>query len=122
MIAEVWGIAAWWGVWAPIFGSAFVGLLVHYLTKDRDATTRQSILDREADVRRRQFRRHILKCSYTLERTRHDRPDNVWTAYAAMAPDILAEAELVAGDYPAEFEALIKRAGEWRREDAEAAR
>lgn len=105
-----------------VFCSILTGLIVHYLTKDRDATARKSILDREADVRRRHFRRHVLKAAYTLERISHERPDDAWTAYCGMAPDILAEAELVAGDYPSEFDALVKCAAEWRRASAESAR
>src|SRR6266516_4906726 len=106
-------------VYIALFCTILTGFVMHYLTKDRDAGVRRVILDREAEVRRREFRRHILKCAYTLERTPHDRPDEVWRAYATMAPEILAEAELVAGDFPREFTALVRRAGEWRHADAE---
>lgn len=114
--------AAWWGLGAAILANLITGFIVHYLTKDRDAKTRQSILDREADVRRRRFRQHVLKASSTLERMSHQTANDVmWKAYCDMAPDILAEAELVAGDYSSEFTKLVKRAGEWRWEDAQAA-
>jgi hypothetical protein len=114
--------AAWWGIGASLLSALVTGFIVHYLTKDRDAETRKSILDREADVRRRQFRRHILKASYTLERMSHETPnDALWKVYCGMAPEILSEAELVVGDFPSDFKKLVKRAGEWRWEDAQAA-
>src|SRR5437867_2916945 len=106
------------------FGFSLLGILIgHYLTKDRDAQTRRAILEREADVRRRHFRKHVLECRYVLERTPHNRPDDVWAQYSDMAPDFLAEAALVDGDFaaPDEFNQLVHRAGHWRRSDAESA-
>lgn len=36
-----------------------------------------------------------------------------------MAPDILAEASLVLGDFDAPLEPLVEQAGNWRIEDAQ---
>jgi hypothetical protein len=108
------------------FGFSLLGILIgaivaHYLTKDRDVAARKAILDREADIRRRHFRKHVLKYRYLLERTPHDRPDDVWTRYSETAPDFLAEAAIVDGDFVPrdQFTAIVHRAGHWRRADAE---
>lgn len=113
--------AGWTAFGFSLLGILIGGIVGHYLTKDRDTQARRAILDREADVRRRHFRKHILKCRYVLERTPHDRPDDVWAQYSQMAPDFLAEAALVDGDFasPDEFSQLVHRAGYWRRSDAE---
>lgn len=95
---------------------------MHYLTKDRDARSRAANLEREADLRRREFIKTILLYRYRLERIPHTDPDAVWAAYAEMAPSLLAEAALVEGDFKpvGEFMRLVRRAGEWRLEDANA--
>jgi hypothetical protein len=115
-------ISGWTAFGFSLLGMLISGFAAHYLTKDRDAATRRAILEREADVRRRHFRKHVLKCRYLLERTSHDQPEEVWARYSEMAPDFLAEAALVDGDFaPREkFTALVNRAGHWRRPDAEA--
>lgn len=97
---------------------AFVG---HYLTKDRDVAARRAIDAREADIRRQSFRKFILRCGYSLERTNGGQPRLVWECYAAMAPDIMAEAVLVEGDVrdPEALRVAVRRAGEWRYADAE---
>lgn len=113
-----------WRVAGPaLFCTILTGFITHYLTKDRDAQARKAILEREADIRRRHFRRHVLRCRYVRERTPHNQPDEVWRQYAQMAPDLLAEAALGDGDFrtSSEFKDLVRRAGEWRRNDAEAA-
>lgn len=108
-------------IYLSLFCSLVTGLCVHYLTKDRDTRTRKIVQEREAEVRRRIFRRLLLRSRYTLERTPHDRPDEVWSVYTNLAPELLAEAALVEGDFlPSdEFLIVVRRAGELRRDDAE---
>jgi hypothetical protein len=103
-----------------VIGGLAGGLFAHWLTKGRDAQMKKAILDREADVRKRKFRQHILRCRYALERVPHDKPNEVWTAYASMAPEILAEAQMVAGDFQPEFITLVRRAGEWEYAEEQA--
>lgn len=102
--------------------SGLIGVFLgHYLTKDRDVAARRAIASREADIRRRSFRKFILRCGYALERTNGGQPRSVWECYAAMAPDIMAEAALVEGDVhdPEALRAAVRRAGEWGYVDAE---
>ena len=98
------------------------GLLTHYFTSNRDAKMKGAILDREAEVRRRQFARMVRKCRYSLERIKDSDPETVWDRYCEMAPDILADAALVEKDFPNSetLVRLIRRAGEWGRQDANA--
>lgn len=104
-----------------VAGALIGGLAAHYLTKDRDVAARRAIAAREADIRRRGFQKFILRCGYTLERTNGGQSRLVWECYAAMAPDILAEAALVEGDVhdPEALRSAVRRAGEWRYADAE---
>lgn len=112
-------VAAWWGVWATIFGSLLTGLTVHYLTKDRDARMRKAILEKEADVRRREFRKFIITSRSRLDRIDHKNDGAVWTRYAELAPEIRGEAALVERDYSdaSRFATLIETAAGWREVD-----
>lgn len=49
----------------------------HRLATKRDLIARKAIEEREAELRRRYFRRFIRKCRYTLERTPHTMPQIV---------------------------------------------
>jgi hypothetical protein len=79
--------------------TVLAALVTHYLTKDRDAKTRQSILDREADVRRRQFRKFIYSFRGQMERVDHGDNAAVWKKYIELAPTFKGEAALVSGDF-----------------------
>jgi hypothetical protein len=100
-----------------------VAYLAHRWARDRDIVARSAILDREADVRRREFRKFILKTGFTFERTKGSDADKVWALYESVAPDILAEAALVEGDVrdPKALMAAVRCAGEWKRFNAQAA-
>lgn len=105
----------------PSFVSAVGGgFFGHWLASRREIAARSALLSKEAEIRRRAFRRFALKFRYDLERISHLENQKVWDEYAKRASDLLAEASLVVGDYsaPDEFLRLAKRAGEWRHEVA----
>jgi hypothetical protein len=76
--------------------------LGHYLTKDRDARMRAAIQKREAEFRRRQFRRVISKWRYSL--TIPQNPDNTtidpWRGFSSAIAEISSEFALCDSDFP----------------------
>ena len=109
-----------WAVGAPILTGLMGALLAHALTKNRDLATRRAIQRINADLRKRHFKKFILRCRYSLERLPHNNDDELWHKYASFAPDIMTEAELVSGDFIplVDFKRLVACAGEWRQDDA----
>ena len=103
-----------------LFLTAFIA---HVLTKDRDIGTRRVLATREAEQRRLNFQKYVLLRRYQLERIAHHDDVAVWRAYEGWAPELIAEGNLVVGDfYPVtDFVKLVRQAGEWRREDADKA-
>jgi len=119
MLAEIGDTAAWWGVGGAVLGALFSGFFTHYLTKDRDAAIRQSILDREADMRRRQFRKFLHCFRGRMERIDHGDVVEIWRKYIELAPEFKGEVALVSGDFSdlMTFAKLADAIGGWRYED-----
>ncbi len=111
---------AFWILGPGILGVLIGSIFGHYLTKSRDLETRKSLLKKEADLRRRQFQKQILRIRYTLERTNPEPAERIFSKYAEMMPDFLSEAVLVYDDYPHRegLIRLVERAGHWRLNEA----
>ena len=106
----------------PLAAAVVGGVIGHLLATEREITARTALLLKEAESRRRGFRRVALKFRYDLERISHLEDQSVWQEYVRQSSDLIAEASLVVGDYaaPNEFFRLAKKAGGWRHEDAQA--
>jgi len=104
--------------------SGLIGMFFgHYLTKDRDAITRQAILDRESDLRRREFRRIIARYRSRIERpaTPDHVPEDPWPVFNEALTEIIAEATMCEGDFR-DTKAItdaIDRATALRKKEAE---
>jgi len=74
----------------------------HYLTKDRDARMRQSILDREAEIRRREFLRLVVRGCCRIQRpaTPDHAPEDPWIAYNIAIGEISSEFAMCERDFP----------------------
>ncbi|MCW1885535.1 hypothetical protein OKA04_12415 [Luteolibacter flavescens] len=97
-------------------------VVAHWLTRDREEKAKSALLEREAELRRRSFRKLARVWRYTLERLPNNNASVVWEAYEKMAVEILAEGDLSAPDFKRhdDLMAAIKTAGEIRKRDAEA--
>jgi len=91
--------------------SGLIGVFFgHYLTKDRDTRTREAILDREAEIRRRDFNRIITKWRCKLIYS--DRSDGTVTprpTFNQAITEIMAEFALCGADFKRQH-VLIKDA------------
>ena len=101
-----------------------IGLFMgHYLTKDRDAITRQSILERESEIRRREFRRIIARYRSRIERpfTPDHAPEEPWPVFNMALTDIIAEAAMCENDFPDRkaLDDAIRSATDLRKDDTE---
>ncbi|MCB1133298.1 MAG: hypothetical protein KDN05_19410 [Verrucomicrobiae bacterium] len=83
-----------------IIGILIGALAAHILTRDRDARTKRSILAREAEIRRREFARLVVRGCCRIQRpaTPDHAPEDPWIAYNSALADISAECD---GDFPA---------------------
>ena len=115
ILAEIGGVAAWWGIGGTLIGALISGFCAHYLTKDRDVRMRKAILEKESDVRRREFRKFIVTSRSRLDRIDHKDERAVWVKYTELAPEIRGEAALVEADYSdaSRFSVLIETAAGW---------
>jgi hypothetical protein len=77
------------------------GFLGHYLTKDRDTRMRKAILAREAEIRRREFRRIISRYCSRIERpaTPDHAPEEPWQVFNEALTAIISEASMCEGDF-----------------------
>ena len=77
------------------------GFLGHYLTKDRDTRMRKAILAREAEIRRREFRRIISRYRSRIERpaTPDHAPEEPWPVFNEALTAIISEAAMCEGDF-----------------------
>ncbi len=77
----------------------FVG---HYLTKDRDARMHRVILSHEAEIRRREFLRLVVRGCCRIQRpaTPDHAPEDPWIAYNIAITEISAEFAMCEGDFP----------------------
>ena len=116
---EIGNAAAWWGIGGVILGAFLSGFFTHYLTKDRDATARRSILDRERDLRRRAFRKFLCTFRSRMDRTDDRNEAGVWIKYTELAPEFRGESALVDGDFldVERFTVLVETVGGWRIQD-----
>ena len=85
----------------PVFTGVFGILVGHYLTKDRDTRMRQAILDRESNIRRREFQRVVSRWRYRIERppTPDNNPEDPWMAFNAAMAEIISEFVMCDGDF-----------------------
>lgn len=107
--------SAWINFGFALAGILVGGLVAHYFTKDRDAAARKTLLDREADVRRRQFRKFLHTFRGRIERVDHGSDSAVWAEYARIAPEFKGEAFMVCSDFkePDTFASLADTVGGW---------
>lgn len=108
-------------VWIPLLTCFLGALFGHLLTKNRDVIARNSILDRERDMRRRSFRRFLHYFRGRLERVYWEDKAAVWKNYEELAPEFKGEAALVTGDFsdPAGFHRLADKVGGWPKHEVE---
>jgi len=99
----------------PILAALISGLVVHRLTKNRDIEGRNAILSKEADIRRRHFRKFLYVFRGRMERIDHTDDAAVWKEYVRLAPEFKGEAALVGGDYldSSAFLKLADTVGGW---------
>ncbi len=114
-------------VLALIFSSVVTGgiglFMGHYLTKDRDARTRKAIIERESEIRRREFRRIIARYRSRIERpsTPDHAPEEPWPVFNMALTDIIAEAAMCENDFTDRkaLDDAIRSATELRKDDTE---
>ena len=84
-----------------LVGILIGGLVTHTFTKDRDARMRQAILDREAEIRRREFIRLIVRGCYRIQHptTPDHAPEDPWIAYNTSIGEIGSEFPMCEGDF-----------------------
>jgi hypothetical protein len=94
----------------PLLAALVGGYFGHRLASDRDLAGREAVLEKEADVRRRHFRKFALSVRFDLER--HGDAD-AWKIYNSRAGELMAEGALVESDFtdPQEFKRLLEKAG-----------
>jgi len=99
------------------------GFLGHYLTKDRDTRMRKAILAREAEIRRREFRRIISRYRSRIERpaTPDHAPEEPWPVFNEALTAIISEAAMCEGDFTdgKALDDAIRSAAALRKNDAE---
>ena len=73
----------------------------HRLAGDRDIRMRQAILDREAEIRRREFMRLVVRGCCRIQRptTPDHAPEDPWIAYNISITEISAELAISYGDF-----------------------
>jgi hypothetical protein len=73
----------------------------HRLAGDRDIRMRQAILDREAEIRRREFMRLVVRGCCRIQRpaTPDHAPEDPWIAYNISITEISAEFAMCDGDF-----------------------
>ena len=116
-----------------LLGALFGAIIAHYLTKDRDSNMRRVILEREADIRRREFRRLIIRWIYRIQRPPKGQPEDPYFVFEEAMTEISAEFEVCSIDLPEHLkiaerikeanattsgglESMMRREGKSRRE------
>lgn len=106
----------------PVITGVFGILVGHYLTKDRDAQARKAILDRESEIRRREFRRIIARYRSRIERpsTPDHAPEEPWPVFNMALTEIIAESAMCEKDFADRktLDDAIRRATELHQEEA----
>ncbi|MEO5915979.1 MAG: hypothetical protein ABIS50_17220 [Luteolibacter sp.] len=92
----------WTSFTFALVGILIGGLVAHTFTKDRDSRMQRIILKREADIRKREFLRLVVRGCYRIQRPAtpdHD-PGDPWIAYNEAITEISAEFAMCEGDFP----------------------
>jgi hypothetical protein len=91
----------YFGFFSGLLIGAFSSIVTHTLTKRRDLVTRNAILDRESELRRREFLRLVVRgcCSIRRPATPDHSPEDPWITYNIAITEISAEFAMCEGDF-----------------------